>query len=136
MRMSYPLAGIMAAVAFLAVLGCTDSDSDPSKDVLTYTRQLKPGMTADEVQALFPKEMHWADDSLEHGAGSMERQYSKNTAVRVVVFSETGHGHRTTRVYFDSEDKLVGLLVDASSGYQLGDDELRFPEEVTEHNIR
>ena len=115
-----------ALMFFLA--GCSNS----SKDVLTYTLQLKPGMTIAQVKALFPKEMHWKDDQADEIKQNcwMIRRYSSNSVSRRVVFLEPGHGWRATTVYFDSKGKLVGLHFDASSGSQLEDDDLRFPGEL------
>jgi len=54
----------LAFGAILCVLSLCFAGCDRSKeDVLTYTRQLQPSMTVDQVKALFPKEMHWIDES-------------------------------------------------------------------------
>ena len=117
---------LCALIIYLA--GCTDS----SKDILTYTLQLKPDMTLEQVKALFPRNMLWKEDQADESKQNcwMERRFSSNAAVYRIIFSQSDYDHRFTWVYFDSKGKLVGLNFEASSGSQLEDDDLRFPGEL------
>lgn len=120
----------MRGVALIVIL-CLTGCADPSKDVLTYTRRLKPGMTTVEVKSLFPSEMHWFDepaDELKQHCW-MKRRYSLNPVARRLVFREPAM-YRVTDVYFDTNSTLIGLDMSASSGPVLADTELRFPGEL------
>jgi hypothetical protein len=118
----------VAAIALLCLAGC----ANPAKDVLTYTRQLKPGMTATQVRELFPKEMHWIDEAADESRQNcwMDRRYSTNRVAHRLSFCEPDSGWRVTTVYFDTNSVLIGLEMGASSGPELAEDELRFPEEL------
>ena len=116
----------------LLVILCLAGCADPSKDVLTYTRRLKPGMTASEVQSLFPKNMRWIDEPADEVKENcwMNKRYSSNQVARRLVFSEPEAGWRVTYVYFDTNSTLIGLDMGASSSPVLTETELRFPGEL------
>jgi hypothetical protein len=116
----------------LCLMGC-------SMDQLTYTRQLRPGMTVEQVKALFPQRMLSLDEVVDEAKHNcwMQRCYSTNVIVRRLCFSDPNRiGYRATDVYFDSADKLVGLFFSTSSGSELRPDELRFPGELRAPNGR
>jgi hypothetical protein len=115
------------ALLYLLILcfaGCYRSEDD----VLTYTRQLRPGMTPDEVKSTFPKEMQCMDEPVDESRQLcwMARCYSTNLVTRRLRFDEV-KSFRAAQVYFDSDGKLVGINIIGMSGGFLKSDELRFP---------
>lgn len=98
---------------------------------MTYTRQLRPGMTVEEVKATFPKEMHWHDDPFDESKQTcfMRRCYSTNRVMRRLDFKETEYARWTT-VYFDVSNRLVGIYLTASAGPEIAAKDLRFTGEL------
>ncbi len=111
----------------ICLTGCDRSKDD----ILTYTRQLRPGMTMEQVKAIFPKEMHWkdgpADESKEYCW--MARCYSTNLVTHRLCFKETEFD-RVATVYFDANNRLIGIDTYGSADPYLGPNELRFPGEL------
>jgi hypothetical protein len=124
----------IATCALLWFLMFCFTGCDRSKDdVLTYTRQLRPGMTIEQVKSVFPKEMHWKDEAADESKEYcwMMRCYSTNQVTHRLCFKETEFG-RVATVYFGSNDRLIGFDLYGSGDPQLelGSNELRFPGEL------
>ena len=117
----------LLSLLILCITGCYRSEDD----VLTYTRQLRPGMTPDEVKSTFPKEMQCMDEPVDESKQYcwMARCYSTNLVTRRLSFNEV-KSYRAAHVYFDSDGKLFGIDILGISGGSLKSDELRFPGEL------
>ncbi len=125
-------AATLHALLILLILHLSGCERSPQDDVLTYTRQLKPGMTVKEVRSLFPEAMHWRDEAADETSQNcwMARRYTTNRVARCMTFYKPEAGWRSAEVYFDSAGRLVGLEFQASGGPQLQPSELRFPGEL------
>lgn len=115
--------------AALCLAGCGQSKYE--YDVLTHVRQLKPGMTTEDVNSIFPHEMLWQDEPVDESKVFcwMMRCYSTNLVTRKIIFQEPKFP-QFVDVYFDSNDKLVGINTWGTGDMSLKPNELRFPGEL------
>ena len=88
-------------------------------------------MTVDQVDSLFPREMHSGDEAADESKEYcwMVRCYSTNLVRHRLTFMETKFA-RITTVYFDSSNRLIGIGFTASAGPRVAARELHFPGEL------
>ena len=105
---------------------------------MEFVLQVRPGMTADQVKALFPSEMLWKKKQLdkEQFHCQMDRRWSPSAIEWVLEFSQPNTGYRVATVYFDAKNVIAGIDFSGSSGRQLRKTELRFPGEIKDYRMR
>ena len=116
-------------VCLLLATGFVGACSKPEPRVLDYLLQVKPGMTVTEVKALFPASMLTSDSAVDQAKHStlMDRRFREVPPVRVLLYINHGtYDGDAAYLYFDADDKLMGVDHSASSGRQLQDEDLKF----------